>query len=67
MVALGTDRRNPDYYAIEVFNEVLGGGFSSRLVQDIRTKLGLAYSVGGGIGTSFDHPGSHALCHGHQE
>ncbi|MGC2194085.1 MAG: insulinase family protein [Terriglobales bacterium] len=57
MVALGTDRRNPDYFAIEVFNEVMGGGFSSRLVQDIRTKRGLAYSVGGGIGTTFDHPG----------
>jgi zinc protease len=57
MVALGTERSNPDYFAIEVFNEVMGGGFSSRLVQDIRTKRGLAYAVGGGIGTSFDHPG----------
>jgi zinc protease len=57
MVALGTERHNPDYFAIEVFNEVMGGGFSSRLIQDIRTKRGLAYSVGGGIGTSFDHPG----------
>ena len=57
MVTRGTDRHNPDYFAIEVFNEVVGGGFSSRLVQDIRTKLGLAYSVGGGIGTAFDHPG----------
>jgi zinc protease len=57
MVAPGTDRHNPDYFAIEVFNEVMGGGFSSRLVQDIRTRLGLAYSVGGGIGTAFDHPG----------
>jgi zinc protease len=57
MVTLGTDRKNPDYFAIEVFNEVMGGGFSSRLVQDIRTKRGLAYSVGGGIGTAFDHPG----------
>ena len=57
MVAPGTDRHNPDYFAIEVFNEVMGGGFSSRLVQDIRTAKGLAYSVGGGIGTAFDHPG----------
>jgi hypothetical protein len=57
MVAPGTDRHNPDYFAIEVFNEVMGGGFSSRLVQDIRTAKGLAYSVGGGIGTTFDHPG----------
>jgi zinc protease len=57
MVGLGTMRNNPDYYAIEVFNEVLAGGFSSRLVQSIRTAQGLAYSVGGGIGTRFDHPG----------
>jgi zinc protease len=57
MIGLGTTRDNPDYYAIEVFNEVFGGGFSSRLVQSIRTAQGLAYSVGGGIGTRFDHPG----------
>jgi zinc protease len=57
VVALGTERKNPDYFAIEVFNDVMGGGFSSRLIQDIRTKRGLAYAVGGGIGTAFDHPG----------
>src|SRR6266566_1996984 len=54
MVELGTTRRNPDYYAIEVFNEAFGGSFSSRLFRNIRTKQGLAYSVGGGIGTAFD-------------
>jgi zinc protease len=57
LVALGTTRNNPDYYAIAVFNEAFGGGFSSRLFNDIRTKRGLAYSVGGGIGTNFGHPG----------
>jgi len=57
MVALGTTRNNPDYYAIAVFNEAFGGGFSSRLFNDIRTKRGLAYSVGGGIGSNFGHPG----------
>src|SRR5579871_5897246 len=57
MVALGTTRANPDYYAISVFNEAFGGGFSSRLFNDIRTKRGLAYGVGGGIGTNFGHPG----------
>jgi zinc protease len=57
MVALGTTRDNPDYYAIAVFNEAFGGGFSSRLFNDIRTKRGLAYSVGGGIGSNFGHPG----------
>jgi zinc protease len=64
MVGLGTTRKNPDYYAIEVFNEVLGGGFSSRLVQSIRTAQGLAYGVGGGIGTAFDHPGMLRLAMG---
>ncbi len=57
MVALGTTRNNPDYYAISVFNEAFGGGFSSRLFNDIRTKRGLAYNVGGGIGSNFGHPG----------
>src|SRR5580658_1163772 len=57
MVALGTTRDNPDYYAINVFNEAFGGGFSSRLFNDIRTKRGLAYGVSGGIGTNFGHPG----------
>jgi zinc protease len=57
MVGAGTTRDNPDYYAISVFNEAFGGGFSSRLFNDIRTKRGLAYSVGGGIGTNFGHPG----------
>jgi zinc protease len=57
MVTLGTTRNNPDYYAIAVFNEAFGGGFSSRLFNDIRTKRGLAYNIGGGIGTNFGHPG----------
>jgi zinc protease len=57
MVALGTTRDNPDYYAITVLNEAFGGGFASRLTRHIRTEKGLAYAVGGGIGTAFDHPG----------
>ncbi len=44
---LGISRDNPDYYAIQVMNYILGGGgFASRLVGDIRDKGGLAYSVG---------------------
>lgn len=57
MVTLGITRNNPDYYAVSVFNEAFGGGFSSRLFNDIRTKRGLAYEVGGGIGANFGHPG----------
>jgi zinc protease len=57
MVELGIQRDNPDYYAAQVFNEAFGGGFSSRLFRNLRTVKGLAYDVGGGIGSSFDHPG----------
>ncbi len=64
MVDLGTERRNPDYYAIEVMNLLFGGGFSSRLFANIRSRQGLAYSVGGGVGTAFDHPGITRLAMG---
>ena len=57
MVELGVKRDNPDYFAIQVFNEAFGGGFSSRLFNSLRRDKGLAYAVGGGIGTAFDHPG----------
>ena len=57
MLGLGIVRNNPDYYAVEVMNEVFGGGFSSRLFSRIRTAQGLAYAVSGGIGSAFDHPG----------
>jgi zinc protease len=57
MVGLGIRRDNPDYYATQVFNEALSGGFASRLMVNIRTIKGLAYSVGGGIGSAFDHSG----------
>jgi zinc protease len=57
MVDLGTTRDNPDYYAIEVFNQFFGGSFSSRLFSNIRSRKGLAYAVSGGVGTDYDHPG----------
>jgi zinc protease len=42
----GVTRGNPDYYVIQVMNNILGGGgFSSRVVDSIRNERGLAYSV----------------------
>jgi zinc protease len=38
-------------------NEVFSGGFGSRVFQNVRTKLGLAYDVSGSFGASYDHPG----------
>ncbi len=57
ILGLGTERSNPDLYALSVMNEIFSGGFGSRLFQNVRTKLGLAYSVGGSYGASYDHPG----------
>ena len=57
IMGLGTDRRNPDVPSLAVMNEILGGGFGSRLFQKVRTELGLAYAVGGGYGFDYDHPG----------
>ncbi len=57
IVGLGTDRRNADVPALAIMNDVLGGGFGSRLFQRIRTEKGLAYAVGGGLGFDYDHPG----------
>ncbi len=57
IVGLGTERSNPDYYALSVMNTVFSGGFGSRLFQDVRTRLGLAYAVEGAYGASYDHPG----------
>lgn len=56
MIGPGIVRKNPDYFALQVMNEIFGGGFSSRLFSNLRTKAGLAYSVGGGVGSGWDHP-----------
>ena len=58
IVGSGIDRHNPDVAAIAVMNQILGGGFGSRLFQKIRTQMGLAYAVGGGFDLPYDHPGS---------
>jgi zinc protease len=56
IVGVGTDRHNPDVPTLAVMNEILGGSFASRLFQKVRTELGLAYAVGGGISFAYDHP-----------
>lgn len=48
---------DPDYPALQLYHEVLGGGFSSRLFNEIRTKRGLAYASGSTSGANMHHPG----------
>ncbi len=54
----GVSRGNPDFYALTVMNYILGGGgFVSRLVEQIRNKRGLAYAVDSFFDTG-KYPGS---------
>lgn len=51
------DRYDPDWYAALVMNDILGGGgFSSRLVNRIRSDEGLAYSVRSALGSGTYYP-----------
>ena len=44
----------PDYFALRVMNDILGeGGFTSRLMMEVREKHGLAYMVGSLMQTSY--------------
>lgn len=36
---------HPDYFALRLFAEILGGGMASRLFQEAREKRGLAYAI----------------------
>jgi zinc protease len=54
---LGGVLSDKDFAALDVAADILGGGFSSRLVQRIRTKLGYAYGINAAWGTHYDHPG----------
>jgi len=48
---LGLNRFNPDYYALQLGDHVLGGGFyATRLYRDLRENTGLVYTVS----SSFD-------------
>ena len=41
----GVSTLDPDYFALRLFAEALGGGMSSRLFQVVREELGLAYAI----------------------
>lgn len=55
---LGGMRDNPDYAKVQVMNQVLSGGFSGRLMQVVRTEMGLAYAVFGQYGMNNFYPGT---------
>ena len=48
---------SPYYAGVQVGNRILGGGFATRLFNEVRSRQGLAYSVGSSSGTGFRNPG----------
>ncbi len=55
---LGGTLRDKDYPALQVAANILGQGFSSRLMSQIRTKLGYAYDISASWAANYDHPGT---------
>ncbi|MDQ3247548.1 MAG: insulinase family protein [Pseudomonadota bacterium] len=56
VVKQGIARSDARFYPLLVANTVLGGGYSSRLNQEIRIKRGLAYGAGSSVEARL-HPG----------
>jgi predicted Zn-dependent peptidase len=51
----GYNRLDPDRFSIEVMNYIYGAGsFTSRLMEEIRSDMGLAYAVWGYVGRGTD-------------
>ena len=42
---VGIERSNPDYYAVQVMNSILGGGSSGRLFMNLREDKGYTYGA----------------------
>lgn len=55
---LGLRFDDPDYPAVNLLSDILGGGFSSRIFVSVRTTKGLAYGAGGWMAPAYDRLGS---------
>ncbi|MBL8232464.1 MAG: insulinase family protein [Bryobacterales bacterium] len=59
---LGGKLSDKDYPALEVMTDILGGGgFTSRLLQKVRSDLGYAYNVSAGWNAQMDHTGTFTI------
>lgn len=50
LIRSGISRTSPDYFAAQVASAILGGGFTSRLIEEVRVNRSLTY----GISSDFD-------------
>ena len=58
MGQLGLRLDDPDYPAVNMLSEILGGSMSSRIFIQVRTLKGLAYGAGGFMAPAYDHVGA---------
>lgn len=56
-IRTGIKRLSPDYFPAQVADTILGGGFTSRLVDEIRVNRGLTYGISSAFGEQL-HGGS---------
>lgn len=57
MLLPGIKRDNPDYFPVMIMNDILGGGgFTSRIVNRVRSDEGLAYSAGSSFNGGVYYP-----------
>jgi zinc protease len=56
---LGLEETNPDYFAVQVMNFILGGGsFTSRITTKVRSDEGLSYNQGSRFRYIWGYPGT---------
>lgn len=56
---LGIEETNPDYFAVQVMNFILGGGsFTSRITTKVRSDEGLSYNQGSRFNYRWGYPGT---------
>ena len=54
---IGGTRKDPDYFPLLIANRILGSSFTGRLFNNVRSRLGLAYSVYGIYTANYNYPG----------
>lgn len=52
---IGIKRQNDDFITLRIANTILGGAFSSRLMDRVRKQLGLTYGISSGFDARLDH------------
>lgn len=54
-------QKDPDYIPMIILNDILGGGFSSRIINRVRREMGLAYAPGAHFSVHLDSYGAFYL------